>query len=388
MSSRRRFLAQAAAAGSTLALGATLSDAKESASPSSTRLRVLILGATGNIGPYHVRAAVARGHHVSAFSRGRSAADLPEGVERLVGDRNGDLSSILHRDWDAVLDVATFGPGWVRTLGEALRGRVRHYTFISTISVYDKPEEHQTTTETSRLLSYRGSGDPYSVTSEGPDYGAVKVLCEKEAEKQFPARTLIVRPSYIAGPGDTHEALPYWPLRMEHGGEVLAAGDPATPVQFIDVRDMAEWITRMIEKRATGTYNAVGPATATNMRDLVNAARAAVSSPSEVTWVSTSWLSTQSGKEAFGTLLFWESNKGYLTRMSNSRALSQGLTTRPVGVTLADTLQWCHQHSGLSDVRTGYRRKPDGSGWEPLSMPWSAYLEREKAFLAAWHAHA
>src|SRR5215469_1164407 len=100
MSTRREFLSQSVAAGSALAFGAT----RDPPSPSSKALRLLILGGTGNIGPYHVRAAVARGHHVSVFSRGRTAADLPGSVERLIGDRNGDLSAIKRRDWDAVLD--------------------------------------------------------------------------------------------------------------------------------------------------------------------------------------------------------------------------------------------------------------------------------------------
>src|SRR5215469_10057964 len=120
MSTRREFLSQSVAAGSALAFGAT----RDPPSPSSKALRLLILGGTGNIGPYHVRAAVARGHHVAVFSRGLHRTDLPGTVERLIGDRSGNLSSIRSRDWDAVLDIATFGPGWVRTLGEALKGRV------------------------------------------------------------------------------------------------------------------------------------------------------------------------------------------------------------------------------------------------------------------------
>jgi nucleoside-diphosphate-sugar epimerase len=203
-------MVQAAAASGAFALDQSV--AAPSADP--TPLRVLILGGTGNIGPYHVRAAVARGHHVSVFSRGRSAAELPSGVEHLVGDRDGDLNSIHGRDWDAVLDIATFGPGWVRTLGEALKGRVGHYTFISTVSVYDNPAANKITDEASRVLAYQGSADPYSVIREGQDYGALKVLCEREAESQFPGAALVIRPGYIAGPGDTHPPLPYWLLRM------------------------------------------------------------------------------------------------------------------------------------------------------------------------------
>src|SRR4029077_17529847 len=133
----------------------------ERRSRASKRLRILILGGTGNIGPYHVAAAVSRGHQVSIFSRGRTVTDLPKGVERLIGDRSGDWSAIQGRDWDEVIDIATFGPGWVRSLGEALQGHVAHYTFISTISVYDQPQKNSMTQETSPVLVYKGSADPY-----------------------------------------------------------------------------------------------------------------------------------------------------------------------------------------------------------------------------------
>src|SRR5690348_13565116 len=134
MPDRRAFLAEVVAAGA-VAMGFAAGGAAEPPAASSRPLRILILGGTGNIGPYHVRAAVHRGHHVAVFSRGRTTAELPAGVEHLLGDRSADLSSIQGRDWDAVLDIATFGPNWVRTLGEALRGRVGHYTFVSTVSV-------------------------------------------------------------------------------------------------------------------------------------------------------------------------------------------------------------------------------------------------------------
>jgi len=350
-----------------------------------TPLRLLILGGTGNIGPYHVRAAVARGHHVSIFSRGRTAAELPAGVEHLVGNRNDDLKAIQGRDWDAVLDIATFGPGWVRTLGEALRGHVGHYTFISTVSVYDNPAANKITDETSRVYAYHGTADPYSVTTEGPDYGALKVLCEREAEKQFPARTLVARPGYIAGPGDTHAPLPYWLLRMQRGGEALAAGDPSTPVQFIDVRDLSEWMVRMIEERGIGTYNVVGPVPATDLTHVIDGARATAPVPPKVTWVPSSWLSAQKDRGVFGGLLFWELNKGALSGISNARALARGLTTRSVRVTLTDTLRWLQTQPPQTDILTGFRPKPDG-GFEPVRLPWPAYLEREQALLSAWHA--
>jgi nucleoside-diphosphate-sugar epimerase len=383
MSTRREFLVKATASS---AFAFSLSGHLRAAVPDGMPLRFLILGGTGNIGPYHVRAAVERGHHVSVFSRGRSAAEIPAGVEHLLGDRNGDLNSIRGREWDAVLDIATFGPGWVRTLGAALKDHVRHYTFISTVSVYDNATATKVTNETSKVLDYHGNADPYSgVTTEGPDYGALKVLCEREAERQFPARTLILRPGYIAGPGDTHAPLPYWLLRVQRGGEALAAGDPSTPVQFIDVRDLAEWTVRMIEKRRAAIYNAVGPVPATDLAEIIDAARATSPAPPKVTWVPSSWLSTWRDSDLFGGLRFWEFNKGALSGISNARAVSHGLTTRSVNVTLADTWRWLEKQPMQAEIVTGYRPKPDHTGFEQVRVPWSVYLEQEKKLLAAWH---
>lgn len=387
MLGRREFLTQGIAAVSALTLPDARSDAAERRLSGSTPLRFLILGGTGHIGPYFVRAAVEAGHHVAVFSRQLGNSDLPSGVEHLIGDRNDNLRSIQGRDWDAVLDLATYGPGWVRSLGEALKGHVGRYTFISTISVYDHPEANKITDETSPVLVYHGSANPYSVTTEGPDYGALKILCEREAEKQFPGRVLIVRPASIAGPSDTHPYIFYWLQRMHHGGEVLAVGDPRTPVQFIDVRNLAEWIVRMNEKHGTGIYNAAGPAPPTDLAGLVNAARATIPLRPSVTWVTSSWLSTQRDKDTFNGLLFWEFNKGHLTGFGIARALAQGLTTRSVAVTMKDEWHWIQHLPAQTSVFTGFRPKADGSGFESVNVPWPTYLAREKGILTAWHRH-
>jgi 2'-hydroxyisoflavone reductase len=384
MPDRRIFLTQGIAAVGALTLPAAHSDATERQSFGSKPLRLLILGGTGHIGPYFVRAAMERGHQVSVFSRGLTDSDLPTGVEHLLGDRNGNLESIQGRDWDAVLDIATYGPSWVRTLGNALKGRVGHYTFISTISVYKDPAANRITTEASPVLTYQGRADPYSITALGPDYGALKVLCEQQAEKQFSDRTLIIRPAAIAGPSVPQPYIFYWPLRMQRGGEVLAAGDPSTPIQFIDVRDLAEWNIRMIEQRGTGIYNAAGPVPPMNLAELINTARALAPVPPKVTWVTRSWLLMEKDKHLFGGLLFWEFNKGYITGIDNARALAQGLTTRSVTVTLAEGLRWLQRQPPQTDVAT-LQLRPNGGGFGPVTVTWPVYLAREKALLSKWH---
>lgn len=349
-------------------------------------LRLLILGGTGNIGPYHVRAAVARGHRVSVFSRGVTSADLPARVERLIGDRNGNLSSIEHRDWDAVIDLATYGPGWVRSLGGAIRDRTQHYTFVSTISVYDDPASNDETKEDSRVLAYEGSVDPYSVVTDDKNYGALKVLCEREAEEQFPGRTVILRPGFIGGPDETHGVLSYWAARGEMGGEILAVGEPSTPVQYVDVRDMAEWVVRLVEEKISGVFNVVSRIHA--LQEVVESAASAATDSTRITWVPTEWLAARTRPETWGTLLFWDSNQGFLTRISNARAVASGLTFRPVRSTLADTLAWYKRQpeEHRSTLNAGFQRDPDTGDFTQVRMPWSEFLERESGTLAAWHA--
>jgi 2'-hydroxyisoflavone reductase len=377
---RRQFVSQVTALAGVLALGGHSSRAADAV---PKPLSLLILGGTGAIGPFHVRAAVARGHRVAVFSRGQVQAELPAGVERLIGDRNGKLDAIASRDWDAVIDVATFGPGWVRSLGQSMRKRVRHYTLISTVSVYDNPPMDRVTTEEGPVLAYKGSADPYDVvTHVGDEYGALKVLCEREAEKQFPGRTLVLRPGYIGGPGDSR-ALTYWAVRASKGGEMLGGGDPSTPVQYIDVRDMAEWAIRLVERRVVGIYNAVGPAKPLTLAQLVETARSTFAPREKVTWVPAKSLLSQPDPERWGTLLFWSHGIGDIMHMSNQRALAQGLTTRSTEATLRESLAWYRTQPAAQQgsLITGFRKKPDGT-WGPSVSSWPDYLARERELLA------
>jgi 2'-hydroxyisoflavone reductase len=353
-------------------------------------LRILILGGTGHIGPFFVRAAIARGHKVAIFSRGREHVELPSTVERLIGDRDGNLDSIKHRDWDAVLDLATYGPSWVRSLGEALRGRVGHYTFISTISVYDNPAANNITRETSKVLVYSGSTDPYSITAEGPDYGALKVLCEQEAERQFPGRTLVLRSGYIVLPDDlSHNGfIAYWPVRARRGGTMIVAGDPATPVQYIDIRDMAEWAIRMVESHAVGTYNTVGPSAPTSLAQLIDAARVFASKPPAVTWVPVAWLGAQKDRDMWGQIFFWHfQGLAGLTQINIDRALAAGFTTRTLSGTLGQVLRWYDEEprNERAVFVTGHRKQSDGL-WRQVKASWPEYLEHERTVLARWRA--
>lgn len=366
-----------------------LSNQVDSKSKCSTPLRILILGGTGFIGPCYVQAALNRGHKVSVFNRGQRQTTLPADVECLVGDRNGELDSIKRHEWDAAIDLAAFVPAWVRSLGEALKDRVNHYTFISTAATYEVPVGGQNIDESSRVRGYEGSSDPYQLVRPRNlhEYGALKVLCEREAERQFPGNTLVVRPGHIVGPREPGGYLTYWAVRVAKGGEILVAGDPWMPIQFIDARDLAEWSIRMIESRTTGIYNAAGPADTTSLGKVINAARATLQPSSRPVWVPSSWLLVQQGSEMWDSPLFWSYDSGWewcLRGISSERALANGLTFRPVNVTLADAFA-CYQKEAVERQSELAVLKRNESGVvERGSIPWVAYLQREKEVLTAW----
>jgi nucleoside-diphosphate-sugar epimerase len=248
--SRRTFLGSSVAAATLAASGAiTVARAEKP-------LSILILGGTGFIGPHQVRYAVARGHKVSVFNRGKTNPGLFPEVEHLEGDRNGQLDALKDRKWDAVIDNPTTLPRWVRDAAAILEGNTAQYLFISTVSVY-ADNAKPWADESAAVIELP---DPTVEKVTGETYGGLKALAEKEVLKAFPGKATIVRPGLIVGPGDATDRFTYWPVRIARGGEVLAPGDGSDPVQFIDARDLAEWTIRLVEQRAFGTFNALGGA--------------------------------------------------------------------------------------------------------------------------------
>jgi 2'-hydroxyisoflavone reductase len=341
--------------------------------------RILILGGTGFIGPHEVRYALSRGHQVTIFNRGRQKEDWPGAVEELLGDRNtGDLKSLEGREWDVCIDNPTTLPFWVRDAAKALKGKIKHYVFISTISVYDKTD--QPADETAPVAAY-GGADPMAETAQtvakNPAlYGQLKAVSEAEARRQFgEAATTVIRPGLISGPGDETDRFSYWPVRLANpagrwGPQVAAPGDGSDPVQFIDARDLAEWIVRMAEQRTAGTFNGAGPARPMTTKAFLQAVASGVQARPNLTWIATPFLEAQK-VHAWSDMPVWIPGQGETMgfhRRSIARALKAGLTFRPLPVTAGDTLAW---FKTLPPERQAKLR----SGLTP---------ERETALLAAW----
>ncbi|HQR29282.1 MAG TPA: NAD-dependent epimerase/dehydratase family protein [Anaeromyxobacteraceae bacterium] len=328
--------------------------------------RVLILGGTGFLGPALVEALRARGDVVTLFNRGKTNPGRFTDVEQLHGDRDGKLDALRGRTWDVVIDTSGYVPRIVRMSAELLAPSVARYVFVSSISVYDEA-----------IPPGSDEGAKIAVLSDPKtedvraNYGALKAACERAAEAAMPGRVLVVRPGLIVGPGDPTDRFTYWPVRLAEGGEALAPGDGEDPIQVVDVRDLATWMASMSARRATGIFNAVGPAARTSMRQMLAACMPA-SGGAALTWVPAAFLEKEK-VEPWSDMPVWIPAGGPesgMSQVSIARAVAEGLRFRPLDETARDTLAWWN---GLPAER---RAKPRAG----LSR------ERERQVLAAWKA--
>jgi 2'-hydroxyisoflavone reductase len=335
-----------------------------SSAPPARKKRILILGGTGFLGPKTIAAAVARGHQITIFNRGRREKFLPLEieVEHLYGNRDPELPAddergpdgkllrpdaspkgleqLVGRKWDVVIDNSGYYPRMVSASAQLLAKQAEQYIFISSISAYDvnPPAGGDETTALAKLA------DP-KVETMGPafeNYGGLKAACEQAAAAAFPGRTTVVRPGYIIGPGDPTDRFTYWPVRISRGGDVLAPGGQGDPLQWIDVRDLAAWLVTLVEQGTTGEFNAIGPPKPGRWGDVLQACVDASGGAARLVWVPTSWLeqNEMAGEDAFP---IWVPPVGKFEgfhRWSNDRAEAAGLTFRPIADTVKALLAW------------------------------------------------
>lgn len=334
MQNRRDFLWNGVVAGGAVLSSGRFSDLHGAEPAAPAPLRILILGGTGFIGPHMVRYAVARGHQVTTFTRGRRDPELPDSVERLIGDRNGQLDSLKGKSWDVVIDDSATNPDWVRQSTELLKGSVKRYLFTSSTGVYYP-----------YLKRGLDESDPVHVdlrdAKDGSEtFGVNKALCEKQVQTAFGDRFVVVRPTYIVGPGDTTDRFPYWPVRLAQGGDLLAPGKRDDPVAFIDVRDLAEFMVRLLEDGRTGIYNVVGPRNVMTSRQFYDAARAAINPSARLVFVDDyDFLKAHKIDESIPWVFLADKDFGHQS-VRNAKVIAAGLTFRPLAQTLKDTLAW------------------------------------------------
>jgi 2'-hydroxyisoflavone reductase len=345
--------------------------------------RILLLGGTGFIGPHLVHEALARGHHVTTLNRGRRSPNQHAGdyarVEALRGDRTQPdaYASLAGKKWDLAFDTAT-NLAWTREAVAALKGSVGRFTYVSSTGVFWPYRTVDIAEDGPVPLVDTPPQDP-------PSYGVLKAQSESLVRAGFPGKDLVLRPGYIVGPGDTSDRFTYWPVRVARGGEILVPGRKTDRVQYIDVRDLAAWIVRLIEQDVTGTFNVVGPRAPQTMAEFVEGLRPMAGRPVTYTWIEDYAflkqyrLRTPSPADPGGLIeaIPWVmadgDELGHM-RINHAKALAAGLTHRPLLETARDTLAW-----RLSEaVPEALRAKPR----------YVLSEEQERAVLAAWKAGA
>jgi 2'-hydroxyisoflavone reductase len=383
------------------------------------RKRILILGGTGFLGPKTVDAALARGHTVTLFNRGKREKYLPlaasQRVEHLYGNRDPllpadderdpegkllrpdaspkGLEQLVGKTWDVVIDNSGYFPRMVEASAQLLAKSASRYIFISSISAYAE-NPAQGGDEDTKLATL---ADPKVETmgAEFENYGGLKVLCEQAASAAFPGRAAIVRPGYIVGPGDPTDRFTYWPVRIARGGDVLAPGAQDDPLQWIDVRDLAEWLVTLVENDTAGTFNALGPPAPGRWGDVLQACVAAAPGTAKLDWVPTTWLE-QNGMAGEDAFPIWTAPVGKFAgfhRWSNDRAEAAGLKFRPISDTVKAILAW---YPGEIERRVRVTReleeiakakgRPPPKGKDPSALRAGPTGDREQELLAKWKA--
>ncbi|UNP79488.1 SDR family oxidoreductase [Bacillus mycoides] len=340
-------------------------------------MKILILGGTRFLGRAFVEEALNRGHEVTLFNRGTNKEIFPD-VEQLIGDRNDDVSSLENRKWDMVIDTCGFSPHHIRNVGEVLKDNIKHYTFISSLSVYKDWIPHHIK-EDYKLLPEPPSDKVKAVEngeiSPYEYYGALKVLCEKEAENYWPGRVLHVRAGLLSGMFDYTDRLPYWIQRVAKGGKVLVPGRKDRPVQFVDIKDVASFGLNMAENNKVGTFNVTGPKDELTMEELLNMSKKVTNSDAAFVWVDESFMH-ENKVQPWTEMPLWlpetfslegetDPWKGGFS-INIESAVKEGLTFRRLEDTVTDVYAWMRETKDR-ELKAGIS------------------IEREKVLLDKWY---
>jgi nucleoside-diphosphate-sugar epimerase len=314
-------------------------------------MRLLVLGGTEFVGRAIVEAALGRGWEVTVFNRGHH--EVPSGARSLLGDRTAPdglaaLADDPAGEWDVVVDTWSAAPRAVRDTARLLAGRAARYVYVSSGSVY----------EWAPAPGYDESAplvEGASANAEQTDYARDKRGGELAVVDAFGAdRSVLVRCGLILGPYENIGRLPWWLNRIARGGPVLAPGPRELPLQYVDVRDLSEWILGAAERELSGPYNLIAPRGHTTMGTLLEECVRATGSEAELRWTAPEVI-LDAGIQPWTQLPVWvPSGTDFEDALHNadvSRAVRDGLRCRPVEETVRDTWAWLQAIGGVAPVR-------------------------------------
>jgi len=289
-------------------------------------MRILVIGGSSFVGRAIVQEAIDRGHEVTLFNRGKTDPGAFPTAEHLTGDRNGDLAALRGREWDATVDVCAYVPAQVRSLLDALGAGAGHYTFISTISVYDYQKAGAGFGEDGPLL------EPAWDEQMTPEkYGNLKVACEQLAHEIAGDRLLVVRPGFVLGPHDPTHRFTYWVERVAEGRAPIAGPNADQPLQGVDARDLGAFTMSQIDKQVVDVFHVTSPDPPLPFETALQQIASGVGAQlPEVRWI---------GPKAELPLTVPPSHYAIL-QAGLAKARQAGLSERPMADTARDTLEW------------------------------------------------
>lgn len=339
------------------------------------KLNILILGGTSFLGPHQIAYALSRGHSISTFTRGKTKPtvhqDLFNNVEQLIGDRENNLKALENRKWDAVIDNSGRNVEWTKKTAALLKDNVGIYMYTSSTGVFYPYLGNDFTEEKEVLLEEPEDSDEDEKMEYW--YGVMKAQSEVAAKKEFGNdRSIIVRPTYMVGPADKTNRFIYWPIRLSRGGETMVPGKANDMVQYIDVRDVAEWMIRLIEEKKPGTYNAVGPAHAQNVHTFVEEAQKAFDVESSFVKIDDYDFLKENKIFYIVPWIMPEGKNIGSALISNKKAIANGLAFRPLIDTMKETHAWWY-----SEVQTQEKR-------DEFELKENSILLREKEIIEKW----
>jgi 2'-hydroxyisoflavone reductase len=427
---RRDFLGASLAGGAAIGLGALplvggaakAAVGANAARPRSAKKRILILGGTAFLGPKTVEAALARGHEVTIFNRGKTEKRIPfdhPEVKRLYGNRDPELPAddargpdgkLLNPDakpkgleqllgadgkpleFDAVIDDSGYYPRHVKASAELLSKSCKNYLYISSISAYvnnPKPGGDE-----DAPLAKLADPTVETMGEAFQNYGGLKALCEQAAQAAFPGRAAVIRPGYIVGPGDPTDRFTYWPVRIDRGGDVLAPGRPSDPLQWIDVRDLADFLVTLVENGTSGAFNAITPPA--KWGDVLATCVKQARIPAQLVWVDAAFIEKSGMGGEDGAFPIWVDPKGDYAGFhswSPARSIAAGMKFRPLDDTLKSLLTWWPVEverrkrvtQQMQDDAKAKGQPPPKMG-DPAKLRQGPTPEKEQELLAAWKA--
>lgn len=364
-------------------LGSSLLSSCTSASDSGSeetqkKLNILILGGTSFLGPHQIAYAISRGHSVSTFTRGKTEptiyTEVFSEVNQLIGDRENDLKALEDGNWDVVIDNSGNREGWVEKTAELLKDKAELYLFTSSTGVFYPYLGDDIKENTDVLLK-----EPENVIDEEMKmeywYGVMKATSERAVVNAFgEERAILVRPTYMMGPADKTDRFIHWPIRLAKGGETLVPGKDNDPVQYIDVRDVAEWMIRLAEEKTTGVFNAVGPKAKQTMPEFVKEASQAFDVASEFVQINDYEFLKENGVPYIIPWILPEGNNYGSSRVNNDKAIENGLTFRPLTESVKDIHAWWYSDAVTEEQRNAFEKNPE------------SVLMREDQILQKWKA--